>query len=640
MNSVDPGERVQRALGYFRAGEMVMARRQCEKALALTPKYFDARHLLGVMALHSGRTREAVHHLAEAVRIAPGEAQARSNLATALRRAGQPIKAEAEARRAVECKPERGEYVANLGQTLGDLDRWEEALALFRRAAELAPALGGLRYDIGRALSRLERYPEAEQALRDALAAEPAHSNAAVELGLALSGQQRFDEAMAWYEGWLTHDSETHGIAFNLGQLYAEQDRHAEAVAMFERAARLAPRDPAGLGMLALEYEHMNRPALAERFAREALKRAPNLAAARLAQARCLRRRGESTAALGLLENLEVKGWLEAAVWNERARLLDTLGRYAVAWQAWERTNRISAAGGKVDPDDYLRFVERHERWFEGGRLGDLIVGPEAVEPLGFLPVFHFGFPRSGTTLTDQVLGAHPQVAVLEEKDALGAVAAGLRSRGLENPQGLEGLDAALRKALRAEYREAVVRLVGESPPPVVVDKMPLYTVQAGVIACLFPEARIVFSLRHPYDVCLSCLMQNFADNPAMANFRDPDRTVTLYARVMNLWMRMQQRLPLTVYTNRYEDLVRDPERGARALAEFLALAFDPAMLDSAGRAQQLARIRTASYAQVVKPINVDALSRFRHYRPYLPPGFSRLNRFVDAFGYAPVKAS
>ncbi len=641
MSHVDPDERVRRALGFLAAGEAARARRQCEKALALTPGHFDARHLLGVMALRAGRPHEALRQLTKAVRLAPEEAQVRSNLAAALRLAGRFPEAEAEARQAVEREPDRGEYVANLAQTLGDLGRWEEALVLFRRAAELAPALGGLHYDIGRTLNRLERYPEAERALRDALAAVPAHRGAAVELGLVLTGQQRQAEAVVWYEGWLTHDPEVHGVLFNLGQLYAEQDRHAEALAMFERAARLAPRDAPGLGMLALEYEHLNRLDRAEKFARSALKQAPDLPAPRLALARCLRRRGEFEPALALLEGVCTSGWLEVALGNERARLLDGLGRYAEAWRAFAHTNTVAVAQGTVDPDEYLRFTSRHESLYTPEFVACVRALPLPEDTLGFVPVFHFGFPRSGTTLTDQVLGGHSQVAVLEEKGMLDAVRAALHERGLASPQGLAGLDVELRTALRAAYREAVIRVLGErGVAPVVVDKMPLYTVQAGVIACLFPEARIVFSLRHPYDVCLSCLMQNFVDNPAMANFRDARRTVVLYERVMSLWMRLRASFALTVYTNRYEDLVRDPTRGARALAEFLGLAFDPAMLDSAGRAQQQARIRTASYAQVVNPINQAALGRFQHYLPYLLPTFRHLDRFVSEFGYAPVDDS
>lgn len=639
MQSVDPAERVQRAIQFFQSGQPALARRQCEKALKLDAGFFDARHLLGVMALQSGHYREAVRHLRQAARIAPDQAQAVANLATALRAIGRLREAEDEARRAVELAPSQPQFVANLGQVLADRGQWEDALACFERALEQAPQHAIYRYDVGRALNRLERYDEAEKRLREALETLSAHRDAAVELGLAIAGQRRHEEAMAWYEDWLKRDPEAFGAYYNLGQLYSEHDRHPEALAAFSEAARLVPTDAAARAQLAMEYEHGNRVEEAEKLARSALKLEPRQQVAQLALARILRRNGESAQALAMLEKIPANalpGWRASQYWNELGRLYHDAGRYAEAWRAFQRSNDLSAEHGQVDPQNYRNFVARHEETFEVARVRTWPRLADEPAPLGFEPVFHMGFPRSGTTLTDQMLAGHPEVAVLEEKAPLDALQRTVRQLELEYPQALgEPLTGELRDQLRAAYRDAVhEKLHGAAPPRIVVDKMPLYTTQAGEIARVFPEARLIFSLRHPYDVCLSCLMQNFADNPAMANFREVESAATLYARVMGLWLRYRELFPqMRVFENRYEELVRDPEGMARRVTEFLGIPFDTGMLETAERSRGV-RIRTASYHQVTQPINRAAVGRWQHYLPWLGPAVPYLDPFVKAFGY------
>lgn len=604
-------------------------------------RYFDARHLLGVMALQSGHYGEAARHLRQAVELAPNEAQAHGNLATALRMADHPGQAEAPARRAVELAPTHPALLGNLGHILVDMGRPKEAVPWFRKALEQAPGDPRCRYDLGRALNRAKEFVEAEELLRAAMAARAGDRDTAVELGLAIAGQHRHDEAIDWYKHWIERDPDAFGAHYNLGQICAEQEQHETALQAFSEAARLAPNDPQAQGHLALEYEQVNRLEEAERLARRALrKRGPNMPA-HLALARCLRRRGETAAALECLEKVGQtrQGWSPGAVWNERARLYESLGRYAEAWQAIEKCNEISRENGTADPEKYREIVSGYEETFQPATVSGWPDLGDPSQALGFTPVFHMGFPRSGTTLTDQMLAAHSGIDVLEEKAPLDVVRQVFKQAGLEYPQGLPDMDTGLRDKARAAYRQTVENLLGKTPASVVVDKMPLYTTQVGLIVRLFPEARIVFSLRHPYDVCLSCLIQNFADNPGMANFRDKASTFSLYTRVMSLWQRYRQLFPsMTAFENRYEDLVADPEQAARRLAEFCGLDFEEVMLETAAQARSSVRIRTASYHQVANPISQSAVARWRHYLPFLRPEVTTLDPFVEAFGYPPVE--
>jgi hypothetical protein len=285
-----------------------------------------------------------------------------------------------------------------------------------------------------------------------------------------------------------------------------------------------------------------------------------------------------------------------------------------------------------VDPARYFERVKTLESWFAGAEPAGWTPAPApAREP----PAFMFGFPRSGTTLAEVVLDAHPQVATLEEQPTISELGAALAARPDGYPQVLASLDAAELADLQATFFRTLDELAPDSAGLRMVDKMPLRTIHAGMLWRLFPDARFVFCLRHPCDVVLSNFMQHFTPSDAFAHFWTIEDAARLYDAVMSLWHVLAERLPMSVHRLRYEDLVTDTEGETRKLLEFIGVPWDPAVLDHVGHvARNRERINTTSYHQVAEPVYTRALDRWRQYRPWLEPVLPLLEPHARAFGY------
>jgi hypothetical protein len=248
-------------------------------------------------------------------------------------------------------------------------------------------------------------------------------------------------------------------------------------------------------------------------------------------------------------------------------------------------------------------------------------------------PVFLVGFPRSGTTLLNQILDSNSHVQTIEEKPTM----AMLREIMLAIPEGYPGAipacDAIDIDYMRRAYFDAVKQYVELDNPAVLIDKFPLHIAKAGLIHRVFPQARFLFAARHPCDVCLSCFMQNFRPNDAMANFFSLADTVALYVRTMQLWQVYHDKLPLSVHTVRYDAMVDDVEAETRKVCDFLGVPWQESQADFAQHALRRGKIHTPSYEQVSQPIYRGALGRWEKYREYFEPHLPALQPYIDQYG-------
>jgi Sulfotransferase family len=227
------------------------------------------------------------------------------------------------------------------------------------------------------------------------------------------------------------------------------------------------------------------------------------------------------------------------------------------------------------------------------------------------------------------MLMGHPDVHVLEEEPILQRV-----GEALGDFARLPGLDTAEVDRLRALYFAELDGFDPEARGRIVVDKLPLNILGAPLIHRLFPEAKLIFAERHPCDVVLSCFMQNFDLNDAMANFLDIGDSARLYDLVLDFWTRARQVLPLDVHNVRYEALVEDKEREMHTLLEFLGLTWHEGVLDNEANAARRGAISTPSYSQVVQPIYRRAAGRWQRYREQLSGVLPILAPWAEAMGY------
>jgi tetratricopeptide (TPR) repeat protein len=475
----------------------------------------------------------------------------------------------------------------------------------------------------------------AETSITNALRLLPADAQMLHDLGNVYSGQGRWLDAARAYLQAIELRPDYADSYTNLGAVYENFGEHDDAERAYQRALSLNPRSATAAGSLAALCESGNRLEEAERFVNIALELDPEDAVSNLTRAQLDFRAGRYEAAVQRLE------WLLKQPIRPRNRSLgyaqlgaayEMLGKYDQAFAAFSASKETINPGTALpaEPGIYsLAAVKRMAR-HQAAIFQRMI---NAAGELSDDPVFLVGFPRSGTTLLDQMLSSHPGLVVLEEKESL----RDLLLTFVPTDAGLERF-AALTPDELGPYRDRYWRRVAESMPErpagsLFVDKLPLNTIFMPLIARLFPRARFLFAVRDPRDVVLSCFMRAFGLNEAMRNFLSLDDTVRYYTAVMGIGIESMQRLRQAVHLIRYEALIDDIESEARRLCVFLDLPWDETML----RFQETARkrrINTPSYHQVVKPIYKSARERWRNYERELQPVLPQLQAFLEHFGY------
>ncbi|HZZ87221.1 MAG TPA: sulfotransferase, partial [Caulobacteraceae bacterium] len=251
---------------------------------------------------------------------------------------------------------------------------------------------------------------------------------------------------------------------------------------------------------------------------------------------------------------------------------------------------------------------------------------------------FLVGFPRSGTTLLEQALAGHPDLVALEEAPTLAEAYDAM----LATPDGLARL-AQLPPAEADHWRGVYWRVVAERGADVAgkvfLDKAPAGTLYLPLIARLFPQAQLLFAVRDPRDVVLSCFRSSFQMNALTYAFTDLAETAACYAAAMDLAGVYRETLPIQPLEIRYERLVDDFEGELKRIAAFLGLAFQPAMLDVAATAKRRT-VRTPSAPQVRAGLNRRGVGRWRSYEQELAPVMPLLAPWIERLGYGEASSS
>lgn len=516
--------------------------------------------------------------------------------------------------------------------------RWDEVEASCRevvaRHGDEANALMFL------ALVQLERGGIAEGIafLERARRANPAHVHVLSNLGAAYRKAGRLQEAHRALEAAIAGDPGFAEAWHNLGNVLLDLGDRPAARAHYEKAVRLRPRYADALAALAslAEREHELEHALA--LTTRALEAAPRHVSARLTRAKVLARQGEAAAAVPYLDTVLGEPALStvdrAVAQGQLGDALDRLGRYDEAFAAFTAANELlrrqyaalAQDQGYMSPPT-LHRLSRLVRdadvreWSHGTDLGD------------GTPVFLVGFPRSGTTLLEQVLASHPQLCTLEERPTLVDACEVLLAPGAGAAEWAR-LTAEGVKELQRRYLLRASQFLGEADRRLtLVDKYPLGAILLPVIARVFPDARVILALRDPRDVVLSCFQQRFGMNGAMYQLLRLDTAAAFYDDVMSLVRDCRAKFPLRLHEVRYEQLTTDFDATVAGVLRFLALPWSDSVRGYAATARQRL-VQTPSAAQVVRPLYTSSKGRWRSYRRHLEPVLPALEPWVTEYGY------
>ena len=479
--------------------------------------------------------------------------------------------------------------------------------------------------------------PGAVDLYERARALMPTHIHVLVNLAALYRASGRLQEARDALGKALQVDPRFAMAHHNLGNVLADLGDPSAARSAYERAAALDPDYPDPVASLAWQAQEEHRLTEARTLAERALLLAPRNALARLTLVRVRLRERAPAEALALCEQLLGQGPLSVTnriiAQGSLAEACDQLGRYDDAFAAYAAANELqreqcaptfAEARGVLSPGGIARLA----RFVSAVDCRRWASAPDTERP----PAFLVGFPRSGTTLLEQILASHPQVATLEEKDTLNGIAGPLMDSdgALRRWESLSGAEI---ERLRAVYWERVHALLAPPAREVFVDKQPLNAVMLPLIYRLFPTARVVLALRDPRDAVLSCFQQRFGMNEAMYQLLRLDTATQYYDAVMRLVRLSREKFPLRVHVIRYEDVLADFEGSIRGVVGFLGLDWDENLRGYADTARRRT-IATPSAAQVVQPLYRGAQGKWRHYRRFLEPYLATLAPWLEEFGY------
>lgn len=253
-------------------------------------------------------------------------------------------------------------------------------------------------------------------------------------------------------------------------------------------------------------------------------------------------------------------------------------------------------------------------------------------------PVFLIGFYRSGSTLAEQILAAHPLVSTTDETHLIGFVQAEMRTLFPQNTsmaEQIQTLDSAQIGHLRAHYWAVARRLLGEKVVHrTLVDKTTLNTLNIELMNVLFPDAKVVYTVRDPRDICLSCVSQSFVLSPLTVHLLTWPDCVRLYAAVTDYWLSVRDSLALSWTELRYEEVVMDLEGQFRSVFQELGLEWSAACLNFYQQAQQRKAVKTPSFDQVNRPLYASSVGRWRNYLPYIDAFLPTLQPYITRYRY------
>ena len=557
----------------------------------------------------------------------PADAEAHRHLGQILSTRGEHLPALRAAMRACELAPDDPRAWSDLGRVHAQAGEIDHAVRCFAEAVDVEVKYADGWHNLGLALRKLGRRDAAFTALRNALLIDAARAETCLALGNLLVESGQYEDALRAFERAAKHDPSLARARSRLGDQFSQRGKARRAEVLFRQSIGLDPDHIEGWLGLGRTLEDLGQAESARAAYLNVLQRRPDHAVALGSYlglaGECVEEGGEEkwrTVAEGCIGDPHTGDEARALVGYGLAKYHDRRHDHARATQAGRAANAARLrAGGPLDRDELHARVDAlvatydAEFFIARRRFG---IGTDQ-------PVFIVGLPRSGTTLTEQILSAHPLMHGAGELPELARLA--FKVAGTRDPwEAAAQLDLTASRETAGKY----LRSLRSGTPRKrlrISDKAPLNFFQLAFAALLFPNARVIHCRRSPRDTALSIWMENFnIDQRYATDFDDLAFFTDQYERLMAHWHRV---LPLNILDVQYEDTVDDLEGQARRLLEFLDVPWDSRCVDFHRNERA---VQTPSRWQVRQPIYRRSVERWKAYAEFLP---ELLAAFPDPVG-------
>ncbi|TCM18605.1 Flp pilus assembly protein TadD [Novosphingobium sp. PhB165] len=599
------------------SGDLTGALPALTEAVRLDPRNAQALNNLGIARYEQKEFEAAIACYRDALLIDPNFAEAYNNLGNALRLTDQCAEARGSYERALALRENYPEVYNNLGTLLREDGKNEQAAHALRKAIQQKPDYLDARQNLATILHTDGDDLEALRELSEILKISP-RSAKALLLAARIQTQRGNPAAAEQACRMVLEDDPASSPAHAaLASVMHDIDRFDEAVEWAAKAVELDPEDAEARNFHGVALKSVGRLDEARKQLLEAVRLNPALygAYANLNDLVDFSREPELFAALSeqMEKETDSSGAHILPLHYAYAKALDDTGEPEQALDHYIRGGRIKRSVLNYVETDTAQFFADIKATFSKEFFRETTFAGNPSER----PIFIVGMPRSGSTLVEQILSAHPDVFGAGEVKHLNRVLHGLRDRfpSLSHyPQIMGELSEAHLAGMASRYLEMAGANVENALR--ISDKLLTNYYFVGLIHVLFPNARFINTRRNPVDTCLSAFTKLFKDDmPHSYDLAELGRYYRMYEDLMDHW---QEVLPAGVMMAvQYEDVVAHTEETAREIVSFLGLEWDDACL---AFHESRRPVKTASVAQVRKPIYTSALERWRRYGPGLAP--------------------
>lgn len=604
------------AYHLFQQGRHVEAERLYRQILQQNPYDELAGNTLAFLLRQLNRVDEASDLLRRCLKKHPESVHLLLHLGECHREIGRLDEASTAYRKALKIRPNSAEARFCLGLVLQLQDKWEEAQAHFEKALSIKPDLAEAHNGLAALLVETEQYDAAITHYLDAIRINPNYVEAHVSLANVLRDEKNNIElAIKHYEIATSLQPNFAESYYSIGLAWFELDEVEKAVFNYKKALSIRSDYPEALTAMGYCYLTLGDSAEAEYYYKQTLEISPNFAGALsgLVQTKKFKNPDNPLAKrmLVLLEDETLEQSARSSLHFGLGKLYDDCGKFDMAFEHYRKGNLLLHERHVYDRIAHERDISELCEVFDSQWLAGVRDWGNASER----PVFIIGMPRSGTTLTEQIIAAHPAVFGAGELSYFTR----LNARMFAGSESSQPFFSFLRDISKDEFLEIgqgylnKVNSLAEPSYACITDKMPHNFLWLGLIAALFPNAKIIHCRRNPMDNALSIYFQNFTFGHEYSyDLSDIGHQYRQYLRIMEHWRKV---LPNRMLELDYEETTCDPEGIARRLLEFCGLGWNDACLSpqSASRA-----VKTASVSQVRQPVYKSSVQRWKHYEKYL----------------------
>ena len=607
-------DKYKQAEALLRSNRLREARELYQEICSLNKENADLWLVLGSLNGRLGDATAAEACMRNAIALRPNWAIAHFNLGISLRDQRRLAEATEAFRTAIQLKPDYADAHNAIGYVLAVQGQGPAAEQHFRRAVALNPRFADAHNNLGNVLRAQSRNDEAIASYRNAVEAQPDHIDAMLNLASLLGKMIRIEEAIEWDRRILALRPDFAEAHYHLGNSLLGVDKLEEAVECFRTAQRIKPDFTEAIGAEAQTLQKLGRYDESCEHILPALERGVKSADIVVALAAVAKRLGRREETMALAEEMLRQDKLSDDEKRQlhfvAGKLDDELERYQEAFEHFHRANALYRE--RFSREAHGKMVDDTIALFQPYRMRNM---PKA-KITSDRPVFIVGMPRSGTSLVEQILASHPRIFGAGELNDINQYANGMQARlGAVTPYPacLGWVTQTVLDSLAQQYLDRLLTM--EKTAARVTDKMPHNFLHLGMIAMLFPSARIIHTMRDPMDTCLSIYFQQFNElHPYAHNLSDLGYYYRSYEKLMTHWRSV---LDLPLLEVRYEELVADPDTWIPRLVEFCGVEWDERCLQFHKTKRA---VNTPSTEQVREPMYSRSVGRWRHYETQLEP--------------------